>query len=92
MYNTRQINDSQEASKYFARLTGIPSGRKRTLAMDNRMENAQHQEITATLDTKCFFAHPYASWGCGTNEHINDLILWYLPKEKLISARSVMGR
>lgn len=62
MYNTRQINDSQETSKYFARFTGIPFGRRRTLTMDNRTENAQHQEITAMLDTKYFFA----SWGCGT--------------------------
>ncbi|OGL40999.1 MAG: transposase [Candidatus Schekmanbacteria bacterium GWA2_38_9] len=29
---------------------------------------------------KCFFAHPYASWERGTNEHINGLIRWYLPK------------
>ena len=56
--------------------------------MDNRMENAQHQEITAILDTKCFFA----SWECGTNEHINGPVQWYLPKERLISVRSVMGR
>lgn len=56
-----------------------PEGR-RTLTMDNGTENAQHQEITAMLDTKCFFAHPYASWERGTNEHINGLIRWHLPK------------
>jgi len=62
------------------RLQVFPPEGRRTLTMDNGTENAQHQEITAMLDTKCFFAHPYASWERGTNEHINGLIRWYLPK------------
>ena len=32
------------------------------------------------LDTKCYFDYPYASWERGTNEHINGLIKWHLPK------------
>ena len=62
------------------RLEVFPSEGRRTLTMDNGTENAQHQEITSSLDIKCFFAHPYASWERGTNEHINGLIRWYLPK------------
>ena len=62
------------------RLKIFPSEGRRTLTMDNGTENAQHQEITSSLDIKCFFAHPYASWERGTNEHINGLIRWYLPK------------
>ena len=62
------------------RLEVFPSDARRTLTMDNGTENAQHQEITSSLDIKCFFAHPYASWERGTNEHINGLIRWYLPK------------
>lgn len=62
------------------RLQVFHSKGRRTLTMDNGTENAQHQEITASLDTKCFFAHPYASWERGTNEHINGMIRWYLPK------------
>ena len=62
------------------RLQVFPPEGRRTLTMDNGTENAQHQEITAMLDTKCLFAHPYASWERGTNEHINGLIRWYLPK------------
>ncbi len=48
--------------------------------MDNGTENTQHQEITASLGIKCFFAHPYSSWERGTNENINSLVRWFLPK------------
>jgi len=53
---------------------------RRTLTLDNGTENAQHERITASVGIRCFFAHPYASWQRGTNEHINGLIRWYLPK------------
>ena len=62
------------------RLEVFPSEGRRTLTMDNGTENAQHQEITSSLDIKCSFAHSYAPWERGTNEHINGLIRWYLPK------------
>ena len=48
--------------------------------MDNGTENADHQEMTARIGIKCYFAHPYASWERGTNENSNGLIRWYLPK------------
>jgi IS30 family transposase len=63
-----------------ARLRKLPSGMRRTLTLDNGTENAQHERITASVGIRCFFAHPYASWQRGTNEHINGLIRWYLPK------------
>ena len=53
---------------------------RRTLTLDNGTENAQHEKITTEIGIKCFFAHPYSSWERGTNEHINGLIRWYLPK------------
>lgn len=62
------------------RLYALPAQMRRTLTLDNGTENAQHEEITAEIGTKCYFAHPYASWERGTNEHINGLIRWYLPK------------
>ncbi len=62
------------------RLKGLPSNARRTLTMDNGTENTMHQEITSAIGTNCFFAHPYASWERGTNEHINGLVRWYLPK------------
>lgn len=63
-----------------SRLAKLPAFMRRTLTLDNGTENAQHEKITAALGVKCYFAHPYASWQRGTNEHINGLIRWYLPK------------
>ena len=62
------------------RLKQLLHNARRSLTMDNGTENAQHQEITAHIGIKCFFAHPYSSWERGTNEHINGLVRWYLPK------------
>lgn len=62
------------------RLKGLPKKARRTLTLDNGTENAKHEAITAAIDTKCYFARPYASWQRGTNEHVNGLIRWYLPK------------
>lgn len=63
-----------------ARLKGLPKQARRTLTLDNGTENARHEAITDAIGIKCFFAHPYASWERGTNEHVNGLIRWYLPK------------
>lgn len=62
------------------RLKPLPPEARRTLTMDNGTENAGHQQITSDIGTKCYFAHPYASWERGTNENTNGLIRWYLPK------------
>ena len=43
------------------RLKGLPEDVRRTLNMDNGTENAEHQEITAQIGIRCYFAHPYAS-------------------------------
>jgi IS30 family transposase len=63
-----------------SRLGNLPPKARRTLTMDNGSENTMHQEISSTIGIDCFFAHPYASWERGTNEHINGLVRWYLPK------------
>jgi transposase, IS30 family len=62
------------------RLKKLPATGRQTLTLDNGTENAQHEQLSAKLGIKCYFAHPYASWERGTNEHINGLIRWYLPK------------
>ena len=61
-------------------LKKLPAEAKRTLTMDNGTENAKHEELTATIGIKCYFAHPYAAWQRGSNEQINGLIRRYLPK------------
>ncbi len=62
------------------RLGCFPQHARKTLTLDNGSENAGHEKIAELLKVKCFFAHPYASWERGTNENINGLIRWYLPK------------
>ena len=62
------------------RLKILPVQARRTLTLDNGTENAQHQKITASIGIDCFFANPYASWERGTNENLNGLVRWYLPK------------
>jgi len=62
------------------RLKKLSGNGRRTLTLDNGTENSKHEELTASLGIKCYFAHPYSAWERGTNEHINGLIRWYLPK------------
>src|SRR5512146_710090 len=63
-----------------SRLKKLPAKGRQTLTLDNGTENAKHEQLSAKLGIKCYFAHPYASWERGTNENINGLIRWYLPK------------
>lgn len=62
------------------RLKNLPKKARRTLTLDNGTENAMHEEITSSIGIKCFFTHPYCSWERGTNENLNGLVRWYLPK------------
>lgn len=52
-----------------------------TLTTDNGREFAQHERIASSLDSKHFFAHPYASWERGANENMNGLIRQFFPKK-----------
>jgi IS30 family transposase len=62
------------------RLKKLKAKGRQTLTLDNGTENAKHEQLSAKLGIRCYFAHPYASWERGTNENINGLIRWYLPK------------
>jgi IS30 family transposase len=62
------------------RLQKLPSKSRRTLTLDNGTENAKHEKLTRRLGIQCYFAHPYSAWERGTNEHINGMVRWYLPK------------
>ena len=53
-------------------------GKIRSLTMDNGKEFSGHETVAALLQTKVYFAHPYASWERGTNENTNGLIRQYL--------------
>jgi IS30 family transposase len=68
------------AKAVIGRLKDVRPAVRRTITMDNGTENAGHEDITAAIGIRCFFTHPYSAWERGTNEHINGLIRWYLPK------------
>jgi len=37
------------------------------------------------MRTQHYFAHPYISWERGSNENINGMIRWFIPKGSNIS-------
>jgi len=52
-----------------------------SITVDNGSEFAFHESISKALNTKVYFAHPYASWERGTNENTNGLIRQFIPKK-----------
>jgi len=52
----------------------------KTLTFDNGSEFVGHEEISAALKAKSYFAHPYSSWERGANENTNGLIRQFYPK------------
>jgi len=82
VYLTRLSQKTAEATRtaVLTRLGSLPPTARGTLTLDNGTENTRHQEITAALGLRCYFAHPYASWERGTCENTNGLVRWYLPK------------
>ncbi len=47
------------------------------MTFGNSLEFASHEMISKELDTKIYFANPYASCKRGINENINGLIRKY---------------
>jgi len=59
-----------------------PRIKVRTITADNGKEFAGHKQISESLKTRFYFAHPYSSWERGTNKNTNGLIRQYFPKER----------
>jgi IS30 family transposase len=53
-----------------------------TITYDNGREFAGHEGMASDLETRIYFAHPYASWERGLNENTNGLIRQYFPKDR----------
>ena len=66
----------ETSAAIISRLESLTFYTRQTLTMDNGTENAKHEDITKSLGTKCYFAHPYHSWEHGTNKNTNGLIRW----------------
>jgi IS30 family transposase len=56
--------------------------RVHTITYDNGREFADHEGMATDLETRVYFAHPYASWERGLNENTNGLIRQYFPKHR----------
>ncbi len=56
--------------------------RVHTITYDNGREFTDHEGMARDLETRIYFAHPYASWERGLNENTNGLIRQYFPKDR----------
>lgn len=56
--------------------------RVHTITYDNGREFTDHVGMASDLETRIYFAHPYASWERGLNENTNGLIRQYFPKDR----------
>ncbi len=70
----------ERASLINNKFSSFPAQARRSITFDNGLEFAEHQQVTATLGTKVYFAKPYASWQRGSNEHANGILRRYLPR------------
>ena len=80
----RKLNNgknAKELAKIVIRLLRPYKGFVKTITTDNGKEFACHEMIADALDTKVYFADPYASWQKGAVENVNGLIRQYIPKK-----------
>ena len=75
-----RVNDRRAATVRAAaeeRLAALPDSLCRTVTFDNGKEFAEHERLSAATGIDVYFAHPYAAWERGTNEHTNGLVRQY---------------
>ena len=68
-------------TEFYRDLKPFPKKLKKTMTYDNGMEMAQHEFFTSKTGMIVYFAHPYSSWECETNENTNGLIRRFFPKK-----------
>jgi IS30 family transposase len=66
----------------------LPEALCRTVTFDNGKEFAEHERLSAATGINVYFAHAYAAWERGTNEHTNGLVRQYTPKGTDFTATS----
>ena len=72
--------NARELARTVVKMLGPYKEYIRTITTDNGTEFACHEIIAKALDTKVYFADPYASWQKGAIENQNGLIRQYIPK------------
>lgn len=71
---------AEEVSKAIIDLLQPLSDHVHTITADNGKEFADHQNISKTLKSAFYFAHPFSAWERGSNENMNGLVRQYIPK------------
>lgn len=69
-----------KAQALFTKMAMFPKKMRRTMTVDNGPENANHKDISESLEIAMYFCHAYHSWEKGTNENTNGRIRKYIPK------------
>jgi IS30 family transposase len=66
-----------------------PAALRKTLALDNGKEFAEHEQLELQTALRIYFAHPYCAWQRGISENTNGLVRDFFPKgTDLASLRS----
>jgi IS30 family transposase len=52
----------EKTKNLFLRMAVFPEAIRKTMTVDNGAENANHKEITNSLDMAVYFCHVYHSW------------------------------
>jgi IS30 family transposase len=60
--------------------TLLSSLHKKTLTLDNGIENKDHETLSKNLDIDVYFCDPYASWQKGGVENVNGVVRRFIPK------------
>jgi IS30 family transposase len=58
----------------------LPAKLRKTLTLDNGKEFAEHEQLSADVTLRVYFAKPYCAWQRGTNENTNGLVRQFFPK------------
>jgi IS30 family transposase len=53
---------------------------KKTLTLDNGIENKNHEALAQSLGIDIYFCDPYSSWQKGAVENVNGIIRRFIPK------------
>lgn len=53
---------------------------RKTLTLDNGIENKNHEKLARNLGIDIYFCDPYASWQKGAVENVNGIIRRFIPK------------